>query len=216
MHITGTFIIFLLAASVLRIDATGAASTGISYYAPYPDTGNNNGFGSGGMKSTGQLPSHQHHKCDRITVALCQDTPYNYTRMPNMLGHFNQDMVSIAVQEYKPLIEVQCSEHLKFFLCSIFTPMCTDTVDVTVTSCRSVCEEVKRSCLPLLKNFGFSWPDMLNCSQFPTKGSGAICMDPLPESGSYSKDDKQRSGKPILRILVLSILLLGLITNTPV
>lgn len=183
--------ILFLATSGFFLGTTGTRSTGMSYYAPsYPDVGN--GFGSGNQKSSGQ----SHHKCERITVALCQDTPYNYTRMPNMLGHMNQDQVALAVQEYKPLIEVQCSEHLKFFLCSIFTPMCTDTVDVTVTSCRSVCEEVKRTCLPLLKNFGFNWPDMLNCSQFPAKGSSAICMDPLPESGSYSKpDDKHRSGK---------------------
>lgn len=118
--------------------------------------------------------------CERIQVPLCSDTPYNFTRMPNILGHADQQNAAVTIDEYKALVDAQCSSNLKFFLCSMFTPMCTDAVDVAITSCRSVCEEVKKNCLPLLTNFGLPWPETLNCTQFPVKGQGTLCMDPYP------------------------------------
>lgn len=127
--------------------------------------------------------------CERIIgVPMCEDSPYNMTRMPNRVGHTDQVQAAAVLADYKPLVEVEqkCSPLLKFFLCSVFTPMCAETVDEPVTSCDSVCETVKQSCLPVLAKFGLPWPEMLNCSNFPKKAKGELCMDPTP--GKNAKD----------------------------
>jgi hypothetical protein len=54
-----------------------------------------------------------------------------------------------------------------------------------VTSCRSLCDEVKRDCTQILQEFEVSWPDFLNCSNFPQEPD--LCMRPsekyqIPES----------------------------------
>jgi frizzled protein 1/7 len=32
-----------------------------------------------------------HNKCEPITIPLCTNIPYNYTIMPNLVGHNKQD-----------------------------------------------------------------------------------------------------------------------------
>lgn len=39
-------------------------------------------------------------KCQRITVPLCSNVPYNFTRLPNMLGHRDQEKVTFAIFIY--------------------------------------------------------------------------------------------------------------------
>jgi hypothetical protein len=36
--------------------------------------------------------------------------------------------------------------------------------------------QVKSSCINILARFGINWPDMLNCSRFPS--AGELCMEP--------------------------------------
>ncbi|XP_023221477.1 frizzled-9-like [Centruroides sculpturatus] len=116
-------------------------------------------------------------KCERITIPMCQDMPYNLTRMPNVMGHTDQAEAAIQVHEFLPLVEIGCSKHLKFFLCSLYAPMCTEQVDFPIPSCQSICEEVKARCLPVLLQFNFNWPTMLNCSRLPIPEKNALCME---------------------------------------
>ena len=45
--------------------------------------------------------------------------------------------------------------------------------------CREECEYARAGCEPLLNQFGFEWPEHLNCQKFPSNG---ICIDfPDPE-----------------------------------
>ena len=67
--------------------------------------------------------------CERITIPMCMDTGYNVTRMPNYLGHTSQADAAIHVHEFLPLVKIGCSRHLKFFLCSLYAPMCADQVE---------------------------------------------------------------------------------------
>lgn len=39
-------------------------------------------------------------KCERIQLPLCQDLGYNWTAMPNLLGHKDQKEAAEAVREY--------------------------------------------------------------------------------------------------------------------
>ncbi|CAG2163508.1 unnamed protein product [Oppiella nova] len=115
-------------------------------------------------------------KCERITIPMCQDMPYNLTRMPNLMGHKDQSEAAIQVHEFIPLVEIGCSKNLKFFLCSLYAPMCTEQIDIPIPSCQSICEEVKSRCLPVLRQFNFNWPHMLNCSRLPVPKDG-LCME---------------------------------------
>uniref|UniRef100_A0A8C0FPT9 Frizzled-1 n=1 Tax=Bubo bubo TaxID=30461 RepID=A0A8C0FPT9_BUBBB len=60
-----------------------------------------------------------------ISIPLCTDIAYNQTIMPNLLGHTNQEDAGLEVHQFYPLVKVQCSAELKFFLCSMYAPVCT-------------------------------------------------------------------------------------------
>jgi len=49
------------------------------------------------------------------------------------------------VHEFIPLVHIGCSRLLKFFLCSLYAPMCTEQVDETliIPACRAMCLQVK-------------------------------------------------------------------------
>ncbi|KAK5608851.1 Frizzled-4 [Crenichthys baileyi] len=65
-----------------------------------------------------------------------------------------------------------------FFLCSVYVPMCTDKVPIPIGPCKSMCLSVKKKCLPVLHEFGFIWPEVLNCSLFPPLNDhNHMCME---------------------------------------
>ncbi len=66
-------------------------------------------------------------RCEKITIPLCADMKYNMTRMPNLIGHTSQKE-ALQVHEFIPLVQFGCSRLLKFFLCSVYVPMCTEQV----------------------------------------------------------------------------------------
>jgi len=55
---------------------------------------------------------------------------YNYTTSPNIMGDDNQKEASRRFLEFKPLIAYQYSEKFRFFLCTLFFPMCTEKVSL--------------------------------------------------------------------------------------
>ncbi|XP_068612732.1 frizzled-7-A-like [Brachionichthys hirsutus] len=113
--------------------------------------------------------------CQPISIPLCTDIAYNKTIMPNLLGHANQEEAGLEVHQFYPLVQVQCSVELKFFLCSLYAPVCT-VLEQAIPPCRSLCERARRGCKPLMNKFGFQWPDRLHCEDFPVHGAGDICV----------------------------------------
>ncbi|XP_063851962.1 frizzled-10-B-like isoform X1 [Scylla paramamosain] len=149
--------------------------------------GGGGGGGMGGIGLTeavdlGIVPSPR--RCERIIIPMCQEIPYNNTKMPNLLGQFSQGEAAIKVHEYMPLVDIGCSQHLRFFLCSLYAPMCTPVVDAGIPSCRSICLEVRRNCLPVLRKFNYSWPAALDCNRLPNPGPETLCMEPDSNSSS--------------------------------
>lgn len=110
------------------------------------------------------VPSHG--KCQPITVPTCINMPYNKTIMPNLVGHSSQDEAGLELNLYMSLIKVTCSPDIQFFLCSVFAPVCT-ILDYPIPPCRSLCLSAKNGCEPVMKNFGYSWPEFLRCEDFP-------------------------------------------------
>lgn len=111
---------------------------------------------------------------------MCQGIGYNFTKFPNMFGHRNQQEAASEIQELSPAVKIGCSSYLNLFLCSIYTPVCTDIG--TLPPCRSLCEKSKQGCEPLLNKFGFVWPAKFNCSRFPEEGSGETCIPKPPDN----------------------------------
>lgn len=116
-----------------------------------------------------------HDRCQPITVPFCLDIQYNQTIMPNLLNHQKQDDAGLEVHQYFPLVKVKCSPDLQFFLCSVFVPVCT-ILETPIPPCRSLCESAKNGCQNIMKQFGFDWPAMLDCAQYPTGEHGELCV----------------------------------------
>ncbi|XP_063109735.1 frizzled-8 [Cavia porcellus] len=116
--------------------------------------------------------------CQEITVPLCRGVGYNYTYMPNQFNHDTQDEAGLEVHQFWPLVEIQCSPDLKFFLCSMYTPICLEDYKKPLPPCRAVCERAKAGCAPLMRQYGFAWPDRMRCDRLPEQGSpDTLCMD---------------------------------------
>lgn len=68
--------------------------------------------------------------------------------------------------------------------------MCTEKVPELIGPCGSMCLSVQRKCLPVLQDFGFSWPDLLNCSLFPPNNDhNHMCMEGPPEDEEEQEAD---------------------------
>jgi len=118
-------------------------------------------------------------KCELITIPLCTNILYNYTIMPNILGHTKQEQAGVEVHQFFPLVKVKCSEHLQIFLCSVFAPVCT-IIGKPLPPCRSLCLAAQAGCEELMNKFGFDWPPSLSCSKFPNQ-SDQLCMGDTEE-----------------------------------
>lgn len=117
-------------------------------------------------------------KCEKITIPLCRGIGYNTTRYPNFLDQESQEEAAAKVHEFKPLIAVSCSPHLRFFLCSVFAPMCTKEVNAPIYACRAMCEAARNGCTPMMRRFGFDWPETLDCNRLPEKNDPRSKSDP--------------------------------------
>jgi len=122
--------------------------------------------------------SHAARKCEEINIPMCRGIGYNQTSMPNIFHHDSQEEAGLEVHQFWPLVEIQCSEDLRFFLCSMYTPICMDDYPKPLPACRSVCNRAKAGCAPIMSQYGFSWPDRMKCEELPKFGdSENLCMD---------------------------------------
>ncbi|XP_069019845.1 frizzled-7-like [Embiotoca jacksoni] len=126
-----------------------------------------------------------HGFCQPISIPLCTDIAYNQTILPNLLGHAHQEEAGLEVHQFYPLVKVQCSPDLKFFLCSMYAPVCT-VLDQAIPPCRALCERARQGCEALMNKFGFEWPERLRCENFPVHGAGEICVGQNTTDGPTS------------------------------
>ncbi|XP_023248220.1 frizzled-2 [Copidosoma floridanum] len=120
-------------------------------------------------------PLAPHGKCERITINLCMDMPYNETIMPNLLNQQKQEDAGPEVHQFSPLVKLKCSPDLKFFLCAMYAPVCT-ILDKALPPCKSLCESARNGCEKLMNNFGFYWPESMDCNKFPENGGAELCV----------------------------------------
>ncbi|XP_056599282.1 frizzled-8b [Triplophysa dalaica] len=139
--------------------------------------------------------------CQEISVPLCRGIGYNYTYMPNQFNHDTQDEAGLEVHQFWPLVEIQCSPDLRFFLCSLYTPICLKDYKKPLPPCRSVCERAKAGCAPLMRQYGFPWPDRMSCDLLPVQGDlNTLCMDynrtEFTTTSSAAAKPTRHPGKP--------------------
>ncbi|GFO05337.1 frizzled-5 [Plakobranchus ocellatus] len=140
--------------------------------------------GSGKGRSAGS----DHPKCQEITIPLCKTIGYNMTYMPNQFNHDTQEEAGLEVHQFYPLVEIHCSTDLRFFLCSMYTPICMESYKKHLPACRSLCERARDGCGPLMRQYGFKWPVQMKCELLPEYGKD-LCMDPV-----LSKKEPHPSG----------------------
>uniref|UniRef100_A0A8C4X605 Secreted frizzled-related protein 2-like n=1 Tax=Erpetoichthys calabaricus TaxID=27687 RepID=A0A8C4X605_ERPCA len=121
------------------------------------------------------------------TMALCHDVGYTEMRLPNLLGHDTLKEAQHQASSWVPLVSKRCHKDTKRFLCSLFAPVCLVEFVEPLPPCRSLCEVVRDGCVPVMSAFGFPWPEMFNCSQFPP--GNEMCI-PGTTMGSKGMDDK--------------------------
>lgn len=117
-------------------------------------------------------------ECEDIKIPMCQNMPYNRTRLPNLLHHSTQENAQLAMGQFDLLGLTKCSDQLEFFLCSMYAPICTvGFVSEAIPPCRSVCEAARLGCEPLLANYKIPWPSNLQCENLPVYDRG-VCITP--------------------------------------
>uniref|UniRef100_A0A1I7TYI1 Frizzled-8 n=1 Tax=Caenorhabditis tropicalis TaxID=1561998 RepID=A0A1I7TYI1_9PELO len=121
-------------------------------------------------------------KCEQITIPLCKGIGYNMTSFPNSYGHEKQEEAGLEVHQFYPLVEVGCFQHLKFFLCTMYTPICQENYDKPILPCQELCVEARNKCSPIMAKYGFRWPETLSCDALPKMSdqmtTGNICAAP--------------------------------------
>ena len=118
-------------------------------------------------------------KCERVKdVPICEDMPWNYTLYPNLRGHTSQREANVELEQFRQLIAVNCSGAIVHFLCSIYTPFCTEFHPLRVLRpCKSLCQHVRNGCEPVFNDRagGLPWPDHLNCDNYDDSD---LCFGP--------------------------------------
>jgi frizzled protein 4 len=148
-----------------------------------------------GLVTASGTGSEHVRTCEPIRFEMCKGLGYNVTGMPNLVGHKDQQDASLQLQTFTPLIQYGCSNQLKFFLCSVYVPMCTEKVMEPIGPCRPMCESVRRRCQPVLNEFGYPWPAALNCSKFPAyNDQNHMCMD---GPGEEVEAELDKPGRPL-------------------
>lgn len=117
----------------------------------------------------------QHGRCEPITIQFCQKLRYNQTIFPNILNQARQEDAAANMLLFTTLIKLNCSPDLRFFLCSVYAPVCT-ILDSAIPPCRHLCEAAKQSCDVVIRKFDFPWPPELECSEFPEVSDNNICV----------------------------------------
>ncbi|XP_042868597.1 frizzled-7-like [Penaeus japonicus] len=79
--------------------------------------------------------------CEPLEGEECQGLGYDNTLFPNLLNHRSQDAALEELKALIPLIQVECSEVLREFLCSLYMPVCTN-YGFHLPPCRALCRQV--------------------------------------------------------------------------
>lgn len=88
------------------------------------------------------------------------------------------------LQDFGPLIDINCSELSLIFVCLAHLPFCTNHSHIEpLLPCQSVCLHVYFNCIDHFNSVNLPWPQHLNCSNFP---SPPLCVKPSSFNSSLT------------------------------
>nr|XP_027209477.1 frizzled-1-like [Penaeus vannamei] len=143
--------------------------------------------------------------CEPLEVEECQGLGYDTTLFPNLLNHRSQDAAMEELKELIPLIEVECSEVLREFLCSLYMPVCTN-YGFHLPPCRALCRQAREECEQAMLADGLKWPDKFDCTRFPehhelmcvlSLNHSNFLTTPIPTHAPPNFSQSWRSGRPM-------------------
>ncbi|VDP65052.1 unnamed protein product [Schistosoma mattheei] len=114
--------------------------------------------------------SYAYWNCHTIppNMTLCKSVGYSRMVLPNFLHH---ESLREAIQQanvWIALVNTDCHPDIQRFLCSLYAPVCLKShQEAKIPPCWELCNQVRNACLPRMKLFGFDWPDIVHCQQFP-------------------------------------------------
>ncbi|CAF3004070.1 unnamed protein product [Rotaria socialis] len=122
------------------------------------------------LPRVGSSGNYTTDRCVEIApTRLCASMPWNMTIYPNHLEHILPEDADNHLSYFLPLVKIKCSKFIQYFLCSLYTPVCTTVPKLSALKpCRALCEESRDGCESELKRFGYSWPLQFRCDEFPT------------------------------------------------
>ena len=123
-------------------------------------------------------------QCDQIqSMPICEEMPWDYALFPNLRDHESQEEANSELEQFRSLIELNCSGAIVHFLCSIYAPFCSTDINPpkVIRPCRSLCQYVRDGCeQPFLERAGgLPWPEHLICENYD---DNVHCFGPDPET----------------------------------
>ena len=118
--------------------------------------------------------------CQPITeIKVCENVGYQNASFPNFRNQMTQTEANAELNNFLPLIRLNCSGALVHMLCAVYAPFCqTSFPDKSVRPCKSLCELVRAGCEDELLDFGLQWPPHLECDFYPTREEDPLCFGP--------------------------------------
>lgn len=153
------------------------------------------GLGVSPIPQIPPIPRDPNSRCEEIKISMCRGIGYNLTSFPNEMNHDTQEEAGLEANQFFPLVEMKCSPDLRFFLCSLYMPICIEDYHKPLPVCRSVCERTRAGCAPIMQKYSFPWPERMACERFPEyQENDVLCMQ--PDSYATEKDTRVDMDRP--------------------
>lgn len=145
-------------------------------------------------------------ECEPVRMKMCNDLDpanYIYTSFPNFMNHSSSEVAEKELSRYTDIIESGCSSVLQMFLCSLYIPICKPRIGKRIPPCRSLCQEARSGCEPLLNSAHIRWPHSMSCDHFPEENSGELCISlPDPQPAVKTIDEVEANRIPSKRTTI--------------
>lgn len=132
------------------------------------------------LSYTSEADSYAYWNCHMIppNMTLCKSVGYSRMVLPNFLQHESLREVIQQANVWVSLVNTDCHPDIQRFLCSLYAPVCLKShQEAKIPPCWELCDQVRNACLPRMRLFGFDWPEIVQCKQFP-KLANSMCIPP--------------------------------------
>ena len=94
------------------------------------------------------IPEEPVFTCQPITdITVCESVGYLNASFPNLRNQMTQTEANAELNNFQPLIRLNCSGAIVHFLCAVYAPFCEVSFpDTRVRPCRNLCQHVRAGC----------------------------------------------------------------------